>query len=76
MTEDKSVTALIFFYLIIIIIFDKTVLIKLSKLLILLTELLLLFHCPCLEAFVYFKYKTPFQQISPGSQNVLQKWAR
>ena len=44
MTEDESVTALIFFYLIIII-FDKILLIKLSKLSILLTELLLLFHC-------------------------------
>lgn len=33
-------------------------------LLILLIELLLLFHCPCLEAFVYFKYKTPFQQLA------------
>ena len=64
MTEDESVTALIFFYLIIIIIFDKILLIKLSKLSILLTELLLLFHCPCLEVLCILNIKPHFNKLA------------
>ena len=63
MTEDESVTALIFFYLIIIIIFDK-ILLKLSKLLILITELLLLFHCPCLEVLCILNIKPHFNKLA------------
>ena len=64
MTEDESVTTLIFFYLIIIIIFDKILLIKLTKLLILITELLLLFHCPCLEVLCILNIKPHFNKLA------------
>ena len=84
MTEDESVTALIFFYLIIIIIFDKILLIKLSKLSILLTELLLLFHCPCLEVLCILNIKPHFNKLAQavkmfyksGQDNHRQKVAK
>ena len=84
MTEDESVTALIFFYLIIIIIFDKILLIKLSKLSILLTELLLLFHCPCLEVLCILNIKPHFNKLAQavkmfyksGQHNHRQKVAK
>ena len=83
MTEDESVTALIFFYLIIIIIFDK-ILLKLSKLLILITELLLLFHCPCLEVLCILNIKPHFNKLAQavkmfynsGQHNHRQKVAK
>ena len=83
MTEDESVTALIFFYLIIIIIFDK-ILLKLSKLLILITELLLLFHCPCLEVLCILNIKPHFNKLAQavkmfyksGQDNHRQKVAK
>ena len=83
MTEDESVTALIFFYLIIIIIFDK-ILLKLSKLLILITELLLLFHCPCLEVLCILNIKPHFNKLvqavkmfyNSGQHNHRQKVAK
>ena len=83
MTEDESVTALIFFYLIIIIIFDK-ILLKLSKLLILITELLLLFHCPCLEVLCILNIKPHFHKLAQavkmfyksGQDNHRQKVAK
>ena len=76
MTEDESVTALIFFYLIIIIIFDKILGTKIIKTINIDNWIITIISLPMFGSFVYFKYKTPFQQISPGSQNVLQKWAR
>ena len=86
MTEDESVTALIFLYLIIIIIiiFDKILLIKLSKLLILLTELLLLFHRPCLEVLCILNIKPHFKKLAQavkvfyksGQDNHRQKVAK
>ena len=83
MTEDESVTALIFFYLIIIIIFDK-ILLKLSKLLILITELLLLFHCPSLEVLCILNIKPHFNKLAQavkmfyksGQDNHRQKVAK
>ena len=83
MTEDEPVTALIFFYLIIIIIFDK-ILLKLSKLLILITELLLLFHCPCLEVLCILNIKPHFNKLAQavkmfyksGQDNHRQKVAK